>query len=164
MSHDVCTDCNTRIAPGDPVHRVAEGIVCQPCVELREMAFGTLASRRESTANVRRGPRHLVPADVAARITMSRSDGTAGPAEPILEISRHGFRVGAMRLHEVGQRLQCAAVVPGRVAMPAQFDVEVRWCRRERADRFEIGVEVSAADADRYAGLYQTLLTAIGHA
>ena len=164
MPPEACIDCRTELAPGDPAHRVAEGIVCQPCAELREMAYGTLVSRRDSTANVRRGPRHLVPAEVAARITMSRTDGTAGPAEPILEISRHGFRIGAPRLHEVGQRLQCAAVVPGRVAPPTQFDVEVRWCRRAQADRFEIGVEVAPEDADRYAGFYQSILAAIEHA
>lgn len=126
------------------------------------MAFGTLASRRDSGRNVRRGPRHLVPREVAARISTSRSDGTAGLPEPILEISQHGFRIGAVRYHEIGQRLQCAATVPGRIGLPGQFEVEVRWCRREPADRFEIGVEVTSADAGRYGALYQSVLEAIG--
>ncbi len=154
----ICADCRTPIAPGEPFHRAPEGYLCQPCLELREMAFGTLASKLAAAGAVRRGRRHAVPLEVAARVTMSRGDGTAGPAEPMLEISPRGFRIGVGRQYEVGQHLQCAATIPGRVGLPAQFDVEVRWCSRERADRFEIGVEVLESDADRFGPLYETLI------
>lgn len=164
MLRQTCADCQTPFASGDPVHQTESGPVCGPCRDLREMAFGNIATRRADVGGVRRGPRHLISPDVATRITMSRSDGTAGPPQPILEISTNGFRVGATRQHEIGERLSCAAVIPGKVALPAQFDVEVRWCRRENADRFEIGVEVAADDVDRYTPLYRTLLQAIGAA
>jgi hypothetical protein len=162
MSHQArqCVDCHIVIAPGEPARGSAEEPLCRLCAEVRELAWVTLKARQEATP-VRRGPRHLVPRDLAAQVFLHGGDGTtAGPVEPILEISPRGFRVGSWRRHEVGQRLQCRARLPGQPAAPIEFDVEVRWCRPGRADRFEIGVE-AAEPEEGFGEVYRALLAAM---
>ena len=158
----ICGDCHTPIEPGEPARSADGSALCVPCFELRESAFGTLTSRRAADGGIRHEPRHLIPLAVAAQITLVGTDGTTGAGEPVREVSRRGFRMGAPGQHPVGQRLRCIATPPGREGLQAEFDVEVRWCRRERGDQFEIGVEVTPEDVKRYDALYETLLAAIG--
>jgi hypothetical protein len=156
-----CTDCRAPIPRGEATVAAPGEPLCAPCAELRRLAFEAIERRRGQGGGVRRGPRYLVPPEAAARIFMHGGDGTAsGPLEPVLEVSRHGFRVAAARRFEVGERLSCHARLPGAPGAPIEFDVSVRWCRRERDDRFEIGVEAADPQAG-YGDVYQAIVAAI---
>ncbi len=157
-----CHDCREPLAPGDS--RVADGdTLCVPCFEVRELAWRRLASDRQAPTGVRRGPRQRLSREVAARSRV-RWTGAApvGDAGPIVEISRHGFRIEVGRELTPGQRLSCEARLPGQPERSVRLEVEVRWCRRERPAGWDAGVEVAAADLDRYGELYHELLAAAG--
>lgn len=152
-----CVDCHTALAPGEATRPTESGPVCVPCAELRDLAFRSLAGRQQAASGVRRGPRHPVPCAIAARIVMS-GGGALGSTEPLLEISRHGFRVATLRRMDAGERLECAAALPGDGRI--EFEVEVRWCRREGA-HWEIGVEVEGTHAQRFERLYAAQVAVI---
>lgn len=159
-----CHDCHEPLAPGES--RVADGdTVCVPCFDVREMAWRRLASDRQAPAGVRRGPRQRLPRELAARTAVSWTGvAPVGDAGPIVEISRHGFRIEVGRELAPGQRLSCEARLPGQPERSVRLEVEVRWCRREQPACWDAGVEVAAADLDRYGELYHELLSAAGGA
>lgn len=160
-----CHDCHERLGPGAPA-RVADGdTLCVPCFEVREMAWRSLGSQQSTRSRTRRGPRHQLPQEIAARTTIMWAGGVpVEDAEPIREISRHGFRIETRRQLTAGQRLSCEARLPSHADRCLPLEVEVRWCRGERSTSWHAGVEVVPADLDRYGELYREVLVALGEA
>ena len=156
-----CTDCRAPLPAGGSAGETGDEPLCVPCAEVRALAFGSLAARQAgSPAARRRGPRHVVPGALAARVVLQSGGGVLGSSEPVLEISRHGFRIATLRQMDAGQRLECEVCLPDAREAPAHFEVEVRWVRREGA-HWEIGVEVDGADVDRFSQLYERQIAAL---